>query len=258
MLTRDEIMTALESSLKPVNEVYALWEAGAAAFNRIDQWSDIDLMVDVQDDHVTQTLEIIEKTMSSLSPIALKYVLPQPTWHGHSQVFYRLKEASPYLIIDVVVMQHSNPKKFLEVELHGLAHVWFDKTGVVQPPPFNPQSLKEKLHKRLQDMQVTFDLFQIETSKELNRGNDIEAFDFYYSSTLEPLVELLRIRYMDLPARNQFGTRYIQYDLPAEIVDRLRPLFFVQDARDLAAKHQQAGEWFHQVMKEMGHRWDEN
>jgi len=251
MLTRDEILAALESSLKPVDEVYALWEAGAAAFNRIDQWSDIDLMVDVRDDYVPQTLEIIEKTLSSLSPIVLKYVLPQPTWHGHHQVFYRLKDASPYLFIDAVVMQHSNPNKFLEEEQHGKAHIWFDKIGDVQPPPFNPQALQEKLHKRLQDMRVTFDLFQIETSKELNRGNDIEAFAFYYSSTLEPLVELLRIRYMDLPARHQFGTRYIQYDLPEEIVERLHPLFFVRDAADLAAKHQQAGEWFHQVLQEL-------
>jgi hypothetical protein len=251
MLTREEILTALMNALQPIDEVYALWEAGAAAFHRIDQWSDIDLMVDVQDNYVAQTWALIETVLFSLSPIELRYELPQPAWHGHTQVFYRLKNASPLLFVDALVMQHSNPNKFLEVEQHGQPRVLFDKLGVTQPPSFDPQALHVKLYRQLQQMKVTFDLFQVETTKELNRGNNIEAISFYYASTLRPLVELLRIRYMDVPARHKFYTRYIQYDLPKGVVDKLGRLYFVQDASDLAIKHRQAGEWFHQVMHEL-------
>lgn len=251
MLTREDILSALERSLKPIDQVFALWEAGAAAFDRIDQWSDIDLMVVVQDDYVAQTWEIIESTLKDCSPIDLRYELPQPTWHGHSQVFYRLKDASPFLFIDALVMQYGNPNKFLEVEQHGQARVIFDKLEVTQPPPFDPRALQDQLHNHLQQMNVTFNLFQVETLKEINRGNDIEAISFYYSTSIRPLVELLRIRYMDVPARHKFYTRYIQYDLPKEVVDELRPLFFVHDLADLAIKHRLAGEWFHRLMQEL-------
>jgi hypothetical protein len=251
MLTREEILSALVEDLKPVDEVYALWEAGAAAFNRIDQWSDIDLMVDVKDDFVPSTWEIIESVLLRLSQIELRYELPQPAWHGHTQVFYRLKDASPFLFVDAVVMKHSNPNKFLEVEQHGQPHVLFDKNGVTQPPSFDPHVLHTKLYKQLQQMKITFDLEQVETTKELNRGNDIEAISFYYASTIRPLVELLRIRFMQVPARHKFYTRYIQYDLPKEVVDKLGELFFVRDAADLAVKHNRAGVWFRQVMHEL-------
>jgi hypothetical protein len=251
MLTREDILSALEKALKPVNEVHALWEAGAVAFNRLDQWSDIDLMVDVQDDYIAQTWEVIENTLQNLSPVELRYELPQPAWHGHTQVFYRLQNASPYLFVDAVVMQHSNPNKFLEVEQHGQPKVLFDKLGVTQPPSFDLQALHTKLQKQIQQMKVPFDLFQVETTKELNRGNDIEAISFYYASTIRPLVELLRIRYMSVPARHKFYTRYVQYDLPKEVVEKLDRLFFVCDAADLKVKHHQAVEWFQQVMKEL-------
>jgi hypothetical protein len=251
MLTREDILSALVEALKPIEEVYALWEAGAVAFNRVDEWSDIDLMVDVQDDWVQKTWEVIESVLQNLSPVELRYELPQPAWHGHSQVFYRLKDASPFLFVDAVVMKHSNPNKFLEVEQHGHANVLFDKIGVTRPPLFDPRVLHTELYRQLQQMKLTFELFQVETTKELNRGNDIEALSFYYASTLRPLVELLRIRYMPLPARYKFYTRYIQYDLPKDVVDRLSELFFVCDASDLAIKHQRAGEWFHRVFNEL-------
>jgi hypothetical protein len=251
MLTREEILSALEGALKPLDQVYALWEAGAAAFDRIDQWSDIDLMVVVQDDYVTQAWDVIESTLKELSPIDLRFELPQPAWHGHSQVFYRLTNASPYLFIDALVMKNSNPDKFLEVEQHGNARVLFDKHNITLPPAFNPEELREKISSQLQQMKVTFEMFQVETLKEINRGNDIEAISFYYSTTIRPLVELLRIRYMDVPARHKFYTRYIQYDLPTEVVDELRQLFYVKDLADLVVKHQQAGEWFHRLMQEL-------
>ena len=254
MLTREDILSALERSLKPIDQVYALWEAGAAAFNRLDLWSDIDLMVAVQDDYVAQAWEVIESTLKDCSPIGLRYELPQPTWHGHSQVFYRLKDASPFLFIDALVMQQSNPNKFLEVEQHGQAKVIFDKLEVTQPPSFDPNALQDQLYGQLQQMKVTFNLFQVETLKEINRGNEIEAISFYYSTSIRPLVELLRIRYMEVPARHKFYTRYIQYDLPQEVVDDLRPLFFVHDLADLASKHRLAGDWFHRVMQELEQR----
>ena len=49
-VTREVIVETLACSLEPLNFVYAFWEGGAAAFNRVDEWSDIDLFIVVDDD----------------------------------------------------------------------------------------------------------------------------------------------------------------------------------------------------------------
>ena len=96
---------------------------------------------------------------------------------------------------------------------------------------------------------MTFDLFQFLTLKEVNRGNDLEAVSFYYRFTLNPLVELLRIKHT--PARYNFHTRHIHYDLPAEVINELRELFFIVDLDDLRAKQERAERWFLNIVDEM-------
>ena len=49
-LTRERVIQTLVVALKPLDYVHAFWEGGAAALNRIDEWSDIDLYLDVDDD----------------------------------------------------------------------------------------------------------------------------------------------------------------------------------------------------------------
>jgi hypothetical protein len=245
-LERQPILAALRAALEPLEYVYAMWEGGAAAFGRIDRWSDIDLMVDAQDERVGEVMALIETTLAGLSPLDLKYPLPEPTWHGHAQTFFRLVNAGPYLLLDVCVLRHSNPNRFIEREIHGEAVVHFDKAGVVQPAPLDQQALALRLAERLETLQVTFDLFQSLTLKELQRGNRIEALAFYNGYTLRPLLETLRIRFQ--PARYNFHTRYVYYDLPGEIVARLEALFFVKDAPDLERKRQAAEAWFYEAL----------
>jgi CheY-like chemotaxis protein len=248
-LTKNEITLALSEALEPLDYTHALWEGGAAAFERVDEWSDLDLLLDVEDEHVNDALQAIEKTLQELSPIELKYEVPQPAWHGHAQVFYRLQNTSKYLLLDIAVIKNSNPNKFLQPELHGRAVVHFDKSDVVKAPPLDRKELAARLKDRLAALKVTFELFQILTLKELNRGNLIEALNFYHNFTLKPLVEVLRIP--NEPTRHGFYTRYIYYDLPPETIRKLEQLFFVTDGDDLLAKRQEAEEWFYDTLDQI-------
>jgi hypothetical protein len=248
-LTRKCILDALVEALRALDYTHAMWEGGAAAFDRIDEWSDLDLQIIVDDDRVEDTFEVIECVLVELSPIELRYEIPQPTWHGYAQVFYRLQETTEFLIIDMVVIKRSNPNLFLEVERHGNVYVHFDKSEVIQPPPFDWGAHKVKLENRFADMQVLFDLFQMLTTKELNRGNAVEALVFYHSYTLRPLVEALRMRYK--PAQHDFHTRYVHYDLPRDVVQKLQDLFYVTDMDDLRDKHMTAEEWFNTTVDEI-------
>jgi hypothetical protein len=102
--------------------------------------------------------------------------------------------------------------------------------------------INKKLLKRLQQLQIRFEIFQVLVEKELNRGNAIEAFGFYYGYTLHPLIEALRIYYT--PYRPGFSYRYIHYDLPKDELAWLEPLFFVRDETELRAKWLLAGQKF--------------
>ena len=244
-LDRHTILDALEQALRPRDHVHAMWQGGAAAFQRVDDYSDIDVQFAVDDERVDEVLAEIKGILAGLSPIVLEHVLPQPTWHGHAQALYLLRDTSPFLMVDLVVMKLSAESKFLEPEMHGELVVHFDKSEVIRPEPFDEKVLADKLRARLETLRTTFDLFQILTLKEVHRGNDLEAHTYYHHFTLRPLIELLRIHHK--PVRHGFHLRDIQYDLPRELVDRLRPLVFVTDLDDIERKRALAEEWFNEA-----------
>ncbi len=245
-VARETILTALRAALEPLDYTYAMWEGGAAAFGRVDEWSDIDVQIDVDDDRVEDAFAVIEETLQTLSPIELKYRVPEPTWHGHSQAFYRLRDASPFLLVDTAIMKHSSADKFLAREIHGQAVFHFDKSNLSSPQAFDWGGLKTRLRDRLAALRVTFEMFQILTLKELHRGNLLEALAFYHGYTLRPLVELLRIHYG--PARHGFHTHYVYYDLPREVAQRLERLFLVTNGEEIRRKRGAAEAWFYEVL----------
>jgi hypothetical protein len=249
LITRKNILDVLVQTLEPLDYIHALWEGGAAAFNRIDRWSDLDVQVIADDERVAEVFMIVEQVLGTLSPIELKYEMPAPTWHGHAQKFYRLSRTSEFLLVDLAVMQRSHPNKFLQPEIHGQAVIHFDKSGLIQFQPLDQAALEAQIQARLTKLQVTFALFQTLTLKELHRHNDIEALMFYHNFTLRPLIEVLRMKYQ--PVRYDFYTRYLYYDLPSEVVAQLEPLFFVTNRRDLRVKRAAAEQWFHQTLTQL-------
>jgi hypothetical protein len=176
----------------------------------------------------------------------LAFVLPQPTWHGHIQAFYRLRDASEFLLVDLVVMKESSERRFLQPERHGRPSVLFDKAGLVVPQPIEPREWIERLTARLSRVRVTFPLFQCMVTKEINRGNIIEALAFYHGYTLRPLIEVLRMRYA--PYQHDFHTHYLQHDLPAGLMLEVEALFCVVDLEDLAEKHARAIELYTETL----------
>ena len=113
-MDRNTIVRTVVDSVKPLDYVHALWEGGAAAFRRIDEWSDIDLYLVADDDKSDQAFLAVEKALRSLCSITQKYRTPQLPWPGVTQAFYRLERADKYLLIDLAVLKLSSPDKFLE------------------------------------------------------------------------------------------------------------------------------------------------
>lgn len=223
-----------------------MWEQGAASFDRVDQWSDIDLMLVVYDNKIEDAFKVTEKALLKISSFKYKYRIPEPAWHGHSQCFYFLKNTNPFMFLDLCIMKKTAKDKFLQYSIHGLPQVVFDKAGIVKDDRVDKITHLKKIEERIKFLKVTFPLFQVEVLKELNRNNDIEAFSFYLGTTFRPLVEVLRIKYT--PYHYNFHTRYVYYELPDAIVKRLQKLLFIPNGKALRIKQKEAEKWFLEII----------
>lgn len=248
-IPRTRILSALVTALEPLPFVHAVWQGGAAAFGRVDEWSDIDLVIVAEDARCPDAWPAVEAALEGVSPVEVSFRIPSPPLGLHSQRFYRLRDAGPYLLVDVGVFPASAPDKLIDPATHGNAVVHFDRTGVTRVPSTPAADRRPPLRARLEQLRVTVPLFQSLVMKEVNRGNDIEAVAFYHAWAVRPLVELLRIKHC--PQRYQFHTRYVQHDLPTDVVARLRPFFFVRDLPDIAARREEAERWSRDLLDEL-------
>jgi hypothetical protein len=248
-LSRETIVQTLTSALEPLNYIHAFWEAGAISWNRVDEWSDIDLYVAVDDDKVEDTFLVVEKALKSLSPIKQKYNVPQTVFPGVSQAFYRLRDTSKYLTIDLAVLKLSAPDMFLEPEMHGNAVFHFNKSEKIKPPTLDKELFDEKLRARIDRLQARVEMFNNFIQKEINRHNYLEAVEMYYNLTLASLIEALRMKYK--PIHYEFKMRYVHYELPPCIINRLQKLYFVRDEKDLQEKYREATDWLHEAIPEI-------
>jgi hypothetical protein len=248
-LTREAVIQAVVKALRPVDYVHALYEGGAAAFRRIDEWSDIDLYIIVDENRVEETFQACEDALASLSGIQQKYEIPQTGWPGVYQAFYKLENTSEYLIIDLAILTPNSQEKFLEPEIHGNAVFHLNKNNSIKLPHLDTEAFAGKLHARALRLKQRFRMFNIFVQKEINRGNTLEAIDLYHVVTLASLIEALRIKHN--PLHHDFKLRYAHYELPEGVVKRLESLSFVKDQKDLQEKYTEASKWFSETISEI-------
>lgn len=244
-VTHDAIVHALAEALRPLPFVDAMWEGGAAAFQRLDKWSDVDLYIVAADDRVPETFRAVEEALTRLSAIRQKYEPAWPAESGITQAFYRLERASEYLLVDLAVLKRSAPDKYLEPELHGQAIFAFNKGDAVQVPHLNADTFVAKLLERRDRLIQRVALFEPFISKEIHRKNDLGALEVYQTLVLDALVQVLRMRYA--PGHYAFGVRYVVYELPPDVVRRLEELSYVRSPEDLAEISRRAVLWFREA-----------
>lgn len=242
ILTREEIVQSLRRDLESLDYIYAFWQSGSIAFNRVDEWSDIDLYLVVEDEKVQETFANVEESLTSLSPIEQKYEITQNPFPGVDQAFYRLGDAGEYLIVDLAILKQSSPEKFLEPRIHGNSIFYFNKSNRVTIPEWNEEAWRRRLEERSKRLEARFRMFNNFVEKEIKRGNYLEAIDLYHNLTLSTLIEGLRIKYN--PIHYDFKMRYVHYELSPEMLARLEKLYFVGTPSELEEKYREASRWF--------------
>jgi hypothetical protein len=247
-LTREILIDAIQKAVEPLDEILAMYQGGSAAFGKADEMSDVDLQIIAVDEFAGHVIPLVEDAFAAVAIVKYRNEIPQPTWHGHRQVFYRFGNASPYLMLDLVVICASSPNKFLEPEIHGERVIAFDKTGITTIPPLDQAALQKTIEAARRTLLLDREFTGLYVTKELNRDHFIEAVTYYFAYTLNPLITLLRMKYS--PARYNFRTKKVYDDLPEEVLARIAPFYAIRDANDLREKDQLASSWIRELVVE--------
>jgi predicted nucleotidyltransferase len=230
---KDRVLEALVAPLKESSQTVALWECGSASNGTSDPYSDIDIRI-VAQDSIEHTFDLVEATLSSVFAISHRFVEPKCFLPGYYQRIYFLEGAPKHFFVDVAVFLQSSEDlllEFLEIERHGSPVIHFDKSGQVKPRNGDPAALKTKQRKRFEEIEVAYPAYKTEVMKELDRGNAIDAFAFYFLGMVRPLAELMGI--IHRPFKYDFGLRYIHKMFPDTDRKAIESLSYVKDIDEL-------------------------
>ena len=243
---RDQIIKVIEGGLKNNPSVFAFWLEGADSTNTVDQYSDIDIWLDVEDGEESAVFSEVERALLKLGELDLFYELEHP----HPQIRHKvlhLKDTPDSLLLDVCVQSHSRNFEFVR-GLHDEPKVIFDKANAVKFREFDKLEFRRELEQRIYHLKNAF-VQKSRVLTKIERGEFLEAMMYYQKWILEPLVELLRIKY--IPRKRDYHFKHISRDLPKEVVRQLEDLCKIQSMEEIKQKVESATELFEVTLTEI-------
>ena len=240
---RARIIKAIENGLKENPAVFAFWLEGADSTDTVDRYSDIDVWLDVKDGEEQEIFEEVERVLSGLAQIDFSYESENP----HPKIRQKsihLKGTSEYLMIDICIQSHSRDFEFVK----GIGDdplVVFNRGGI-RFRDAGEAELHQILMNRVHHIKNIFSQ-QIRVLSKIERGEFLEAWMYYSKWTLQPLAELLRIRYA--PHKYDHYFKHIQRDLPGEVVSQLEDLAGIKSLEDIRQGVIRASELFKDNLK---------
>lgn len=247
VIMKQRIIDTLKETLGPLDYVYALWLEGSYANGTDDEYSDLDIWVDIADEHEIKAMEVIESALSELAEFDYKEIMK----YGHPKLrqrVYHLKGTSDYLMIDFNVQLYSRPKdsySYYENDPIEAVKVIFDKDNVIRYKKLNLSEFTVANEERLEEMKYRYTQHS-RVIKYVYRGLYLEAFTYYQRYVLEPLVYLLRMIYT--PAYTDYWYLHITQHIPKDMSKKLE--FFAQTSslEDIMTKTKEAECWFDELI----------
>jgi len=249
MVERHDIIDALRRAMEACPDALAAYLGGSDATGRTDELSDVDLGVICEDGAKERTFVVIRDALAGLSELSYEYRMPEPAWHGMSQVFYALKNTADWMRVDVCVMERSNPTTFTERERHGEPMVWFDPEGLIVVDDLDMGAHREKVRAAVENARGMLGLGGPLVRKAVRRGFPAEAASFYHRLVLGQAVVLVRAQHC--PERHDFGARYLDRDVPDSVQARLDRLSVPADLDAVLACTAECEAWARELLEEL-------
>ena len=236
---RRQVKDAIISVLRTRDDVAGCWEGGSAATGRLDEFSDIDLVVVAPLASADAIFAAIEHAIAGVDQISHRWHVDPPPFKDTAQRFYFLAGAPRFFAIDCLIVAESGVAQFLERERHGVPQVEFDRTAQIAALPLDRPAFEVRRSQRLAQLRGAVPIFRMLVEKELARNHPLEAFGFH-QVLLRALIELLGMQYR--PDRFDFGWRYVETELPDDARRLIERYAFVGDTAALQRLSGELGE----------------
>lgn len=229
---RKALIQRLQEALQAQPFVCAAWLEGADALGRADEYSDLDLWLDVDAGEEEKAFRQVRSTVQTFGPLDVEQVRSHPD-PLVQQRFYRSVGLPPFLFVDVCVQMHERDVTF------GSADAFlplFDREEVLRRETSPALDLAEEVGKVL-GRRWRWVLVE----KELQRGHGLEALSYYHTEVLGPLVRLLRLR--SCPEKRDYGLKHLHADLPTADLRKLEGLYSLTQLDQLRRGLRDVEEW---------------
>lgn len=228
--SREQILSELINEVKNWEFSLACWEGGAAANGRLDTYSDIDLIICVEDSRVEEAFNNLKTRIDTFAKIEHYWRVPEPTWNGYSQSYYKLADSPDYFFLDIVVVKETSVSKPLEVERHGRPVIHFDRQQIVTSISSDTIEFWKTMRTRFLNIEASYPFYKAIVLKELQRQRALDALAFY-RHLLNFYIELLGMKYR--PFRYDFGLRYSSFEFPEDICQSIEKFSFVSGLQNI-------------------------
>ncbi len=210
MYKRDDVIGLLKPFLVNNPKVLCVWEAGSAATNTLDKYSDLDIMIVAKKRDIESLFQAIDDFLDNHFEIRESMRLKEPTWHGFAQKFYDLKRTESWFYIDLCLLPPTTKEPFTSPDRHGRGLIWKDSINFVHhevtPREETLSRAKDYYQNATEGMFVT----RLEIDKALRRNQYLDAYHFMYSFVMRALVPLMNIEHRMVKV--DFGIRYANRD----------------------------------------------
>lgn len=232
MIKREEIITWIKETFIDHSDVNAYWLEGADGTGKVDEFSDVDIVLDVKDGKEDEIFKTIDELFKGYGELDLNY--EQEIDHPKlRQKFYHFKNSSEYLIIDFCVQSHSRDKKestFSYDDLLEVPKVIFDKKSIVNYEVFDDSETKVGMRMRIEELKSRYTQHS-RVVKFIERDQYLEAIMYYGKYVAEPIVELMRMKYT--PKYHYLHLIHITDHVPSEEKEILEKLYQNANLEDL-------------------------
>ncbi|MBU0648304.1 hypothetical protein KJ855_03945 [Patescibacteria group bacterium] len=240
MIKREQIIDKLKEGFEGDDRVYALWLEGADTNERVDEYSDIDVWLDVEDEYVDEIFVKVREILHGMGELDFDIDMRHPLKPVITQKMFHFKDSSKYLLVDVCIQRHSREVKFNQDNPDENPVVLFDKSEVIKFKKFNQEEFDKLIKESVSRIKQILNQ-SVRVENKIRRGLFLESWGYYHKWVLKPLVELVRIKYCS--HKKDYYFKHIHYDLPEEVVVRLEDLHRVNDCDEIEKKMTEALRW---------------
>ena len=236
--SRELLIEHMQALLEPMPTVHAMWLEGADANGHLDDYSDIDLYVDVDDEAIEAVLLALEQQFT------MDYRYENQSGNACRQIVYHVSGTSQYWMIDFNVQPHSNNSKnstFEKGDTIDVCKVLFDKVGVILIKDVNLADYRQEQAFWLDESDYRFSQLA-RVRKYVLRRQFPEAWIYYFKYVVEPLTALLRILYT--PTKLAYHLVHISQHLPDDQSARLAGILQIASLADIERNLDAAYAWY--------------